>query len=129
MSSNVRAEVAELLAPLIADSGWAVKPHTVKRLTTLAEPTLYIEHVGIEQAEVAPVGTVTNTVVVTIVDHHTDYEKAEDALDPGVLELITALDAHTRLAWSRADKTEIADTYLAWALRLTVITEKETEEE
>lgn len=125
MSTSVRDQVKALLAPLVAETGWAVKAHTVKQITTLSKPTLYIEHIGIVALPEAPVGHVSNTVVVTILDDHTNYDTAEDALDDDVLQLITALDASDRLLFVKADKTEVNNTYLGWAIELTLTTEKE----
>ena len=125
MSSSVRAQVAAFLAPLIP-TGWAVKPNTVKQITTLNKPTLFIEHTGIEPSPEAPIGTVHNQVVVTFLSRHTDYAKAEDELDADVLEFINQLDGSEQLAWSKADKVSVpADEprYLGWAITLTVITE------
>lgn len=126
MSSSVREQVRVLLQPLITGNGWSVKPHTVRQVATLDRPTVYIEHTGIDPLAAAPVGSVDNTVVVTILDHHTDYTQAEDALDAKVMDLITKLDAHERLNWDNARKVEVAEKYLGWAISLTVITEKES---
>ncbi|NYE20514.1 hypothetical protein [Microbacterium immunditiarum] len=125
MSSSVRAQVAAMLAPFVSDE-WTVKPHTVKQVDTLARPTLFIEHTGIDPLEVSPFGHVQSTVVVTVLSHLTDYSKAEDALDVPVLELITDLDTDDRLEFRNARKTSVHDTYLGWAIELTVITAKET---
>lgn len=125
MSSSVRAQVAAKLAPHIPD-GWAVKPHTVKQVTTLSRTTLYVEHTGIGPLPDAPESHVSSTVVVTVLSHLTDYEKAEDALDTPILALITDLDGDTELGFERAEKTAVNDTYLGWAITLTVTTAKET---
>jgi hypothetical protein len=125
MSTSVRAQVAAMLATLVTDESWAIKPHTVKQVLTLSKPTVYVEHTGITALPEAPIGHLRNTVAVTILDPHTDWDKAEDDLDTAVLELITALDAHDRLAVTEATKTSIADAYLGWAITLTLITDKE----
>lgn len=124
MSASVRAQVAEMLAPFLP-AEWTVKPHTVKQVTTLARPTLFIEHTTITPLLEAPAEHVQSTVAVTVVSHLTDYQKAEDALDVPVLELLTNLDTHPRLGFERAEKIAVADTYLAWAITLTVTTSKE----
>ena len=126
MSSSVREQVRELIQPLITGNRWSVKPHTVKQVQTLSRPTVFIEHTGIDPLEAAPVAHVSNTCVVTIVSHRTDYTQAEDDLDVPVAQLIAALDAHEQLDWTEARKVEVADTYLGWAITLTVITAKET---
>lgn len=126
MSSSVRDLVRTMLQPLITGKRWSVKPHTVRQVLTLDRPTVYIEHTVVNVLVAAPIGSVENTVVVTILDHHTDYDKAEDALDVAVLDLILDLDSHERLAWTKAEKVEVADKYLGWAITLTVITEKES---
>lgn len=125
MSSSVREVARTLLQPLITGNRWSVKPHTVKQISTLSRPTVFIEHTNIEQLPTAPIGQVQNTLVVTILSHHTDYVQAEDALDAAVLELIVKLDEHLRLNWVRAEKITVKDTYLGWAITLTLITDKE----
>nr|WP_274637072.1 hypothetical protein [Microbacterium bovistercoris] len=124
MSTSVRAQVAAILAPMIPNT-WAVKPHTVKQLATLAQPTVYVEHTTIEPLTAAPYGHASNTVTVTALSHRKDYDRAEDALDSDVLLLLAALDANDRIAWTRAEKITVADTYLGWAITLTLITETE----
>lgn len=126
MSSSVREQVAALIQPLITGNRWSVKPHTVKQLTTISRPTVFIEHTGIDPLPTAPVGRVDNQCVVTIVSQLTDYQKAEDALDVKVIHLINALDGSDHLEWLNARKVEIADTYLGWAITLTLLTEKES---
>jgi hypothetical protein len=121
----VRAQVAALIKPWTDDHKWAVKPNTVKGITTLAKPTVFIEHTSIEQLDAAPIGNVSNTVVVTFLDSHTDYAQAEDALDGDVLDFITQLDASDRLDWTKAEKVTVIDTYLGWAVTVNLITAKE----
>lgn len=125
MSSSVRELVKGLLQPLITGNRWVVKPHTVKQLETVARTTVFIEHTGIDPLPAAPIGNVNNECVVTIVSPLLDYAKAEDALDAKVLDLVNALDADERLGWVNARKVEVADTYLGWAITLTLITAKE----
>ncbi|WP_417561868.1 hypothetical protein [Microbacterium sp.] len=126
MSTSVRALVAGYLAPIIPDT-WKVDPHTVKTVDKLPAPTVYVEHTTIEPAPEAPAGHVHNTVVVTILSHLTDYQKAEDALDSDVLHLIEQLDTQDAIAYQRAEKITVKDTYLGWAITLTFITTTETE--
>lgn len=125
MSTSVRAQVAAMLAPIIPDT-WRVNPHTVRVVPKLPAVTVYIEHTRIEPAPEAPIGTVHNTVTVTVVSRHTDYAKAEDEIDSDVLDLVNEIDAHDRIAWTSAEKVAIPATdpaYLGWALTLTVITQ------
>lgn len=126
MSSSVREQVAALIKPLITGNRWSIQPHTVKQLgTSLTRTTVFIEHTGIDPQPIAPVGMVDNTCIVTILSALADWQKAEDALDAKVMDLIAALDASTILTWSNARKVEVAETYLGWAITLTVITQKE----
>lgn len=125
MPSSVRAHLAELVGPLVTENRWSIKPHTVKQVQTISRPTVFIEHTGIDPLPTAPVGSAENQCVVTFVSHLTDYAQAEDALDEDVLAFVAALDASDRLEWANARKVEIADTYLGWAITLTLITEKE----
>jgi hypothetical protein len=120
----VRAQVAAKLAPFIP-AAWAVVPHTVKQVATLSRPTVYIEHTGIGALGEAPVGHVSNTVVVTVLSDLIDWAKAEDALDVPVLALITDIDGDAEIGFESAAKTSIKDTYLGWAITLTVTTAKE----
>lgn len=125
MSSSVRAQVAALLQPLITGNRWSVKPYTVKQLQTISRPTVFIEHTGIDPEPVAPVGMVNNTCVVTILSHLLDYQLAEDALDEKVMQLVAALDGSPVLNWQTVRKVEVKDTYLGWAITLTLTTAKE----
>lgn len=126
MSSSVRDQVAALIKPLITGNRWSIQPHTVKQLgTSLSRTTVFIEHTGIDPLPAAPVGSVDNTCVVTIVSPLADWQRAEDALDAKVMDFVAALDASTILEWSTVRKVEIADTYLGWAITLTTITQKE----
>lgn len=125
MPTSVRAEVAGLIKTWTDTHKWAVKPNTVKTVTTLAKPTVFIEHTTIEPLVAAPIGHVSNSVVVTFLDSHTDYAQAEDVLDADVLDFITELDASDCLDWSKAEKVTVLDTYLGWAVTVSLITAKE----
>jgi len=124
MSTSVRQAVADLLQPIIP-AGWDIRPHTVKKVLTLSRPTVYVEYTTTEPAPEAPIGHLHDSVVVTMLSHLTDYAKAEDALDTDVRTILAALDAHDRLVWTKAEKVEVADTYLGWAITLTFISETE----
>lgn len=125
MSSSVRAQLQALLQPLITGNRWSVVPNTVKQVKSLSRTTVFIEHTGIDVNPSAPMGSVDNTCVVTILSPLVDYAKAEDALDAKVMDLVAALDADAQLGWQNARKTEVADTYLGWAITLTLTTERQ----
>lgn len=125
MSSSVRDQLRALLQPLITGNRWSVKPHTVKQLEdSLTRTTVFIEHTGIDPLETAPVGHVENTCVVTILSSLLDWQKAEDALDAKVMDLVATLDGHDQIGWQSARKLQIKE-YLGWSITVTLTTEKE----
>ncbi|GAA2951589.1 hypothetical protein [Microbacterium schleiferi] len=123
-SDSIREQVHALLTPIYPD-GWTVNPYTVKGVDQLAKTTGYLEHTGIDPEPGAPIGCVRSTVILSVFSHLTDYRKAEDRLDVPVMEFLTALDGLDTIAFTTAQKTTYKDTYLGWAITLTVLTEKE----
>ena len=120
---NVREFLADKLSPLIPD-GWKI----VASVRNLDKPTgivAQIKHTGVTRMPEAPIGHLQHTVTLTVLTPHTDVEKAEDALDEAVTELLTLIDAHESIGWSDATKVR-ADTWLAWDIDLAVISNRTT---
>lgn len=127
MSDSVRAYLVEQLD---LPTEWSVIPEQ-RFPETIAKPTVVLQHTRIERLPEAPMGNIRHTVVLSVLDPHTDIAAAEDALDDAVTELLSAIDAHSTIAWTEAEKTTHRETFPAWNLTLTVITSKpnpETEE-
>lgn len=120
MSDSVRDYItAEVTFP----SGWNFIPNqTIPE--TIDRITVVLKHLRMEPLPEAPVGHVRNTVVLTIADHHSAIATAENELDSAVVELLTALDGHARIAWSLAEKVSVEGRYLGWDITLTVITSR-----
>ncbi|MBN9141086.1 hypothetical protein [uncultured Microbacterium sp.] len=116
---SVRAAVRGWLLPLLP-SGWDIKPGLYTP-TTLAKPTLFLEYSAIEPLPEAPLGHVRCSFELTLTTELTDPAKGEEWVDPAVVDLVLAIDAHPQLAWSRAEKRVIKDTYLAWTLTVSVL--------
>ena len=120
MSDSVRDYLATELTPLLPAS-WRIIPEQ-RMPQTLDTITVVLKHRRIERLAEAPVGNLRNEVVLTVVDPHEDWATAEDALDDAVNDVLTALDGHSQINWTLAEKVAVSDTYIGWDLTLTVIT-------
>lgn len=121
MSGSVRDYIKTEVAPAFP-AGWRFIPaQTIP--STITTTTVILKHLRMEPLPEAPVGHVTNTVILTVADPHTTVETAEEALDTAVVELLTALDGHSSITWSAADKVSV-DGWLGWDITLTVITSR-----
>lgn len=121
--SSVRQYLDGELTPLLP-AGWTLIPNQ-RMPETISVTTVVLKLLKIEPLPEAPIGSLKNTVTITVADPHTDQAKAEDALDESVLTLTTALDGHKNIIWKDADKVLVNDTYLGWDISVEVITEKE----
>lgn len=113
MPSDPRARLLDAIAPAIPP-GWDKKRYTVRAVGTLARSAIFIDYTTISH-EGMPPGQVFDTYEVAIVSSLTDYEKAEQQIDPVARALITLLDASTTYSWSTAEKRAAGD-YLAWII-------------
>lgn len=123
MSVSVRDYLTAELTPLLPSTWKIIANQRVPE--TFDTVAVILKHLHIETLAEAPIGSLRNRVLITIADPHTDQVRAENALDEAVLELCTALDGHSRIIWTGADKVLVTDTYLGWDITVEVITEKE----
>jgi hypothetical protein len=114
-----------LVEALEFPAGWVFIPD--QRIPgTISATTVILKHSRIEPLPEAPIGTLRNTVTLTVVDPHENQSTAENELDDAVLTLITSLDSHSWINWSLAEKVAVRDPYIGWDVTLTVITQKPT---
>lgn len=105
-------------------AGWRYIPNQ-NTPSTISVVTVVYKLLELEPLPEAPMGSIRNTIVLTVLSPHEDDVKAEDALDNDVIDLLTALDGHPTISWTRAHKVRDAKTdRLAWDIDLTVITSK-----
>ncbi len=123
MSVNVRDYLKTELTPLLP-AGWTIIPNQ-KMPETITKITVVLKHLTIEPSPANPIGSLNNHVTITVADPHTDQVRAENALDDAVVELLTALDGHSRIVWRPANKVLVNDTYLGWDIPVEVLTQKE----
>jgi hypothetical protein len=121
-SQTVREWLQATLTPLIP-TAWAFIPNQ-KLPETIARVTVFLTLKEIEPLPEAPTSTLRNTITLTIVSPLQDEVKAENALDDDVLALVTALDGHPRMTWSKATKVLVRDPYIGWDITLAVISAK-----
>lgn len=123
MSDSVRNYLATELA---LPPAWTLIPEQ-RFPDTIARPTVVLQHTRIERLAEAPLGHLRHEVVLTVLDPHTDIAAAEDALDDAVTTLLSAIDGHPTIGWTRSEKVVHRDTYPAWNITLTVITTRPLE--
>ena len=120
MSDSVRAYLIEQLD---LPDDWTVIPEQ-RFPETIAKTTVVLQHTRIERMAEAPLGHLRNEVVLSVLDPHTDIASAEDALDDAIVALLSAIDAHSTIAWTGAEKVIHREAYPAWNITLSVITSK-----
>ncbi len=114
---------AYIVAELALPAEWHVIPEQ-RFPETISRTTVVLQHTRIERLPEAPLGHLRHTVTLTVADPHTDIAAAEDGLDDALTDLLSAIDAHSTIAWTEAEKVVHAERYVAWNLTLTVITGK-----
>lgn len=124
MSSDetVRGWLEEQLVPLLP-AKWRVIPYQ-RMPQTLDRPTVLFKQLSFTPLPEAPAGHLQVEVVITVADPHSDQDRAEDALDDEVLELVFALDSLNNLTWSTAQKVLVNETYLGWDITCSTISAK-----
>ena len=113
MPSDPRARILAEITPALP-AGWGQERYTVRSVGKLARPTVFLDYTAINP-EGMPPGQVYDGYEIALVSAHEDYAKAENQLDPVARAVIRVLDASGDLAWSTANKREIAG-YLAWVI-------------
>lgn len=123
-SKTLRAKVSAALKPLLP-STWRYIPNQATP-ATISVPTLVYKLLEIDPLPEAPLGALRHRIVLTLLSPHEDDVKAEDALDNEVIDLITALDPHSWIAWESARKIRDDKTSrLGWDITVTAVTTKE----
>lgn len=124
MSDSVRAYVTgELDLP----EEWLVIPEQ-RFPETISKTTVVLQHTRIERLPEAPMGSLRHTITLSVLDPHTDIATAENDLDDALVTLISAIDSHSSISWSSAEKTMHEARYAGWNLTLNVITNTIEEE-
>lgn len=125
--TSLRAWFSAQLKPLLP-SGWRYIPNQ-NTPSTITVPTLVYKLLEIEPLPEAPLGALRHRIVLTLLSPHEDDVKAEDALDNEVIELITALDPHSLIAWETARKIrDDKSSRLGWDITVTAVTTTTTKE-
>lgn len=119
---TVREWLETALTPLLP-STWRIIPNQ-SGIQTIDQVVVVFKQTEIEPLTQAPSGTLSNKVIITIIDPNSDPKTAENALDDTVLELVSALDSLPGLNWSGAKKVIVNDTYLGWDITTTIISKK-----
>jgi hypothetical protein len=117
-----RNALAAILTPLLP-TDWKIVRSSVN-LDRLAKPVVIIKQQSIERLSVANQGHHEIGFVLTIVSPLENLTKAEDQLDDSTNALIHALDDGD-VHWTRAEKVQYADKYLAYDVNLTLVSKKE----
>lgn len=112
---SARQRAADLITPMLPDD-WRgrVTAQTVESIGTLSAPSVFISFTSITH-EGMPAGAMIDSFDVVLLSDHTDYAKAEDALDEAIRPFVRALDASPHVAWAGADKKKYGD-YLGWVV-------------
>jgi len=123
MSSNpkldaIRGYLHNEIKPLLP-SGWDIKLGLATP-STISRPTVYLEYARIAPLKEAPIGHAMCEIELTIVSPLTDLGKAEGAIDTAVVDLILALDGHSKITWSEAVKKTIAEASLGWTVSVSM---------
>lgn len=114
--------LAERLEPLMPEA-WKLAPG-METPETIGVVTVAIKHLKIAPLAEAPKGHLTNQMVVTIANPHTDQVKSEAALDDDVLILVQALQDVKNLGFTEANKVLVNNTYLGWDISCSIISKK-----
>ncbi len=116
--SSSRERLAEIIEPMLPPA-WArkIETHTVKTIGTLSADAVFIDYLTMDHAGM-PAGQLLDGFEVALVSRLTDYEKAEDALDPVAQSFVRALDQSSDVIWTGARKAGLGgqnnDAYLGW---------------
>ena len=119
---TVREYLDETLPPLLPE-GW--KWVDSERAVDVTETTtVQWKQRRIAPLPEAPLAHLGVDGILTVSSPHADIEKAEDALDDAVLELVGALQSVPGIRFTEANKAAVDDQHLGYDLSITVITQK-----
>ena len=106
-------------------AGWRVVPE--QRIPPVIDrETVIVKHVGVERLPEAPIGHLRHELVVAVFVPNQDLARAEDRLDQAVTEIMTELDGHPKISWTRATKVVTPDgLYPGWEIEVTVLSQKD----
>lgn len=119
---TVRGWLDENLKPLLPAT-WKLIPYQ-RMPQTISAPTVLFKQLSFTNLPEAPAAALEVAIVITVADPHLDQDRAEDALDDEVLELVFALDSLPNLSWSTAQKVLVNETYLGWDITCSTISAK-----
>jgi len=117
--ATVRDQLATALKPLLPKA-WRIIPYTTN-LDTVDGVTLMMRQTRIEKAPNSQ-GNHQVTLVLTVIDPHTDPQRAEDALDEEVGQLLYAFLPIEWLNWTVAERVVFGELNHAYDITLTLYT-------
>lgn len=119
MFDNVRGYVLEML-----DLPPEWKQVAEQRIpSTIDRPTVVLKHSRVEKLKEAPIGQLRHEVILAVFVPNRDLARAEDELDSAITEIIAALDGHSTLNWTEAEKVVTPDgQFPGWEITLSVLT-------
>lgn len=126
--ATIRKQLYDQLTTYLPDRKYSLRPNN-QALEQIAKPTILIKQLALRPAPAAPNGCLEAEVVVTLASPISSPQRAEDALDDDVLEILTALDEAGMSIWTEARKVVAEDKYLAYDINmtLTTINERQTD--
>ena len=123
---NIRAWLVEQLTPILPSAWRYVTTQTDPG--NIDTPYVFVSHKTIEREPSAPQSQHRLTFTITVVSPLIDYAMAEGPLGDDVEKLLYSIDKLTRtfgnLQWSKAEKIQFLNRYLAFEIDVLVITEK-----
>lgn len=102
--------------------GWLVVP-SERVPDTLDRPALVIKQRSIQPHEAAPLSHYNVGFYVTVVDDHTDFQFAEDALDTNVLLVWTFMSASKAITPKTATKA-LFNSYMSYDIEADLMVQK-----
>lgn len=121
--ATVRAQLKAALAPKLP-AKWVIVP-AQRNLDVISAVTIMFKQSRLAPHQAAPAALRVTGMTITLIDPHTDIEKAEDALDENLLLLLTALESlDFEAKFTEAQKVSFNDTTLAYDITVEIDTVK-----
>jgi hypothetical protein len=121
--TSLRARVAAMLAEALPAPAWRVIDHddTVDRIAT-REAVLIVYR---SRTVPANFGDRRNELTVRLLVPNLAPGKSDDALDERLDDLLDAVEANPYLDWSEAERGVFDETWPAYAVTLSILTQKD----
>lgn len=120
--ATIRKEITDALRPHLPKT-WKIVP-AQRNTDTINAVTVILKQTTVQPHPAQQVYYLT-TMVVTLVDPHTDITAAEDALDNNLETLIKALHLNPVVRFNNATKVNYNDTNLAYDVEIQIDTDYE----